>query len=310
MQVFTNTFLSETYEVKAFKLNPGELYGRREGYGPEIPDGCWLLLAAVDVQMDRLECEVIGYGENEETWGIQFKQFFGNPERDDVWRQLDEFLLKTWKHVNGATLRITATAIDCGYKTKRVLDFCKSRFNTRRVWPVKGTSTSGAAMVSRPKVKAGRVPIFSVGTDAAKEIIIARIQLADVGPRYCHFPREYDEEWFAQLTSEEVREFKKNGFTQRLWFKTRPRNEALDIRVYQLAAYEILNPSMRKIREQVEAAGAKVRPGDFVLDPSKMMPSAPAAPPAPPQAPVPAVAPVRRPFVRPGGNWMGGGKRW
>lgn len=314
LQVWTNTFLAESYEIKAFKLNPGDLFGRREGYGPEVPDGCWLLLAAVDVQMDRLECEVIGYGENEETWGMEFKQFWGNTERDDVWRQLDDFLLKPRVHVNGAPMRIVATAVDCGYKTKRVLDFCRSRFSTRRVWPVKGTSTHGAALVSRPKVRAGRVPIFAVGTDAGKEIIISRIQLPETGPRYCHFPREYDEEWFAQLTAEEVREVKKNGFTQRLWHKTRPRNEALDIRVYSLACYEILNPSMRKIREQVEAAGAKAGPRQFTLDPSKTMPTAhpqtPAIAPVPPVK-VPAPQPQRGPFVRPPGNWMGGGgRRW
>ena len=167
-----------------------------------------------------------------------------------------------------------------------------------------------AAQLGREPDGEVKAAIDAVGTDAGKEIIISRIQLAETGPRYCHFPREYDEEWFAQLTAEEVREVKKNGFTQRIWHKTRPRNEALDIRVYSLACYEILNPSMRKIREQVEAAGAKARPGDFILDPHKTMPAGSPSP-APPQAPVPVVPPVRRPFVRPSGNWMGGGgKRW
>lgn len=315
LKVWTNTFLAETWEDKGDKIEPGSLMSRREGYGPQIPEGCYLLVAAVDVQQDRLEAEVVGYGENEETWGIEYVQFWGNPERDEIWKQLDDWLLKPREHVNGAQLKIAAAGVDCGYKTKRVLEWCRPRIG-RRVWPLKGSKTSSAPLITRPKIIAGRVPIWGVGTDTAKETLMSRIQLKEVGPRYCHFPMSYTDEYFLQLTAEEVRTFKRNGFVQRLWFKHRARNEALDIRVYTLAVFEILYPQMPAIRKQVEAAATRK---DYRLDPNtKLADSATKpTPPPPPVKPSPltpggakAQTPARTPFVRPRGGWMGGAGRF
>jgi len=54
-------------------------------------------------------------------------------------------------------------------------------------------------------------------------------------PGYCHFP-QYGEEYFKQLTAEQLvtRIFK--GYRRPEWQKTRDRNEALDCRVYARAA--------------------------------------------------------------------------
>ena len=323
LKVWTNTFLAETWQDESDKVDPLGLMSRAEKYGPEIPDGCWMLLAGVDVQLDRLEAEIVGYGEGEETWAIEFRQFFGNPERDAVWNDLDAWLSAPRRHVNGAEMRVAACAVDCGYKTKRVLEFCKAR-QSRRIWAVKGTSTAGAPLVARPKVHStGRIQIFAVGTDAAKEQLFSRVMLTEPGPRYCHFKigHGYDEEWFRQLTAEEVVTWKKNGFIQRVWKKVRARNEALDIRVYISAVYEVLQPAMKKIREQVERNADISRASDewkgkvYSLNPD--LKNAPAANQTPPQAApakldVPQVAkPVARPFVRPsGGGFVTGGRRW
>jgi phage terminase large subunit GpA-like protein len=57
------------------------------------------------------------------------------------------------------------------------------------------------------------------------------------GPGYCHFPIAYQQEFFNQLTSEEVRTRFVRGHPVRYWFKpSGKRNEALDRRVYALAA--------------------------------------------------------------------------
>jgi phage terminase large subunit GpA-like protein len=57
------------------------------------------------------------------------------------------------------------------------------------------------------------------------------------GPGYCHFPMAYQQEFFNQLPSEEVRTRYVRGHPVRYWFKpSGKRNEALDRRVYALAA--------------------------------------------------------------------------
>ena len=54
-------------------------------------------------------------------------------------------------------------------------------------------------------------------------------------PGYCHFP-SYGEEYFKQLTAEQLVTRIVKGYRRPEWQKTRDRNEALDCRVYARAA--------------------------------------------------------------------------
>src|SRR5258706_10767508 len=50
-------------------------------------------------------------------------------------------------------------------------------------------------------------------------------------PGYCHFPK-YHDEYFKQLTAEQLMSRTVRGYRRTEWQKTRERNEALDCRVY------------------------------------------------------------------------------
>ena len=92
--------------------------------------------------------------------------------------------------------------------------------------------------MAAPAVTAeARAPPANMGTDAAKEIIVARLSIDEPGPGYSHFPTDRDRDYFAMLTAERpVRRFVK-GVAVREWVKAAHiRNEALDCRVYALAA--------------------------------------------------------------------------
>ena len=54
-------------------------------------------------------------------------------------------------------------------------------------------------------------------------------------PGYCHFPK-YGEEYFKQITAEQLVTRILKGYRRPEWQKTRDRNEALDCRVYARAA--------------------------------------------------------------------------
>jgi phage terminase large subunit GpA-like protein len=54
-------------------------------------------------------------------------------------------------------------------------------------------------------------------------------------PGYCHFPR-YSEEYFKQITAEQLVAKLVKGYRRLEWQKMRERNEALDCRVYPRAA--------------------------------------------------------------------------
>jgi phage terminase large subunit GpA-like protein len=54
-------------------------------------------------------------------------------------------------------------------------------------------------------------------------------------PGYCHFPR-YSDEYFKQITAEQLMTTIIKGYRRHQWQKMRERNEALDCRVYARAA--------------------------------------------------------------------------
>jgi phage terminase large subunit GpA-like protein len=79
--------------------------------------------------------------------------------------------------------------------------------------------------------------VWTIGVDTAKDAIYPKLKVETPGPGYCHFPIAYQQEFFNQLTSEEVRTRFVRGHPVRYWFKpSGKRNEALDRRVYALAA--------------------------------------------------------------------------
>lgn len=264
-----NTFLCEPHIDQAEKLDVSPLYDRQEEYTPEnLPEGVCLICLAMDVQGDRLEYEFIGIGLNEETWGIEYGKIQGDPERDATWEQAKEKLFRTFKRVDGVELKVDCCAIDHAHKGSRVRRFVKTCGHPY-VYPVYGTSGKQSILVNANRNKHYQIKLFSVNTDLAKDTIFARLRLITPGERYLHFPKGqgYDRAnngYFDQLTAEEMRITYKHGYPERTYEKIRQRNEALDMRVYFLAAMDILKPVVSIIsaalkRRAVELAGGKVK---------------------------------------------------
>ena len=80
--------------------------------------------------------------------------------------------------------------------------------------------------------------LFPIGVDAAKDVVFARLKLAEPGPGCLHFSKERDAEYFRQLTAERVLTRYERGRPVRSWQLKREgeRNEVLDCTVYALAA--------------------------------------------------------------------------
>ena len=131
-----------------------------------------------------------------------------------------------------------------------VYKFCKPRY-ARRVFAIKGIGGEGKSIASRPnRNNIAKVPLFSIGVDTAKELIYSRLRIKDYGAGYCHFPKTYNEEYFRQLTAEKVITKYRRGFKKREWVLMRPRNEALDCRVYAVSAFILLNADLNTIAQR------------------------------------------------------------
>ena len=254
-KAWCNTFLANTWEEQGETVSASPLMARREQYGDKIPADGLVLTCGVDCQDDRLEAELVAWGEGEECWGIEYKVFYGSITNPATWDQLDEWLMLPWENELGHQMRVTSAMIDTGYQTKLVYDFCRER-EMRRVFAIKGMAGMNRPIVNRPsRSNSGKVALYTLGVDSAKELLYSRLKIDTAGAGYCHFPigHGYDEEYFEQLTAEKAVTKTKAGATVRVWEKTRARNEALDVRVYALAAFINLNANLAQVKANIQS---------------------------------------------------------
>ncbi|WP_196796858.1 phage terminase large subunit family protein [Sporosarcina sp. P33] len=249
LKVFVNTSLGESWEEEGQELEEDVLYNRREDYDAPVPEGVKILTAAVDVQDDRFEIEVVGWGVGKESWGIEYHIMHGDLNENRIWEELDKYLLKTWQKADGRQFGIACTLIDSGgHFTQEVYRFVHPR-EARRVYAIKGASsrkgeyTPLIAGTSRPKPM--RALLVTLGVNEGKSKVMSSLRVEEFGPNYCHYPKGggYGLEYFRTLTAERLETRYEKGIPYQKWVQTRARNEGFDLRVYNTAAIEILNPN-------------------------------------------------------------------
>ena len=233
---------------------------RREIYDAQVPEGVLVLTAGVDVQDDRFEVEVVGWGVGKESWGIRYQKIYGDMLKEQVWRDLDDFLLTPFYKKDGTQLSILCTCIDSGgHHTDQVYRFTKERYE-RRVFAIKGKGGQEVPYLRNPSTNNRvKTPLFIIGVDAGKALLYQRLKHETKGPNYCHFPLNeeagYDEQYFRGLTSEKMVVRFRKGRSVIVWEikdASYKRNEPLDLRNYATAALEIANPVLQKSEQDVE----------------------------------------------------------
>lgn len=276
MQVWVNTRLAETWELQGNRIAEAEVQKRAEAYALRtVPRGVLMLTAAVDVQGDRLELQVLGWGRGEECWVVDYVKLHGDPAEGVVWTMLDEVLQAPLRNVFGLDLRIGATAVDHGgHHSVMVETFTRARAG-RHVIAVKGQSQAGKPVIGKPserdtnwrgkKVRRG-ARVWPVGSDTAKYVLYQRLALTQPGPGYIHTSNELDDDWYRGLTAEQLVTRYVKGRPRSEWMlKKGARNEPLDLWVYGYAAAAYLG--MTRWREaDWDRLSAKVEPPLFDPD--------------------------------------------
>lgn len=263
LKTFINTVLGETWEPRGKGADDDSLLSRRERYEAEIPEGVLLLTAAVDVQDDRFEIEVVGWGRGYESWGIKYEKLYGDLDKEETWDRLEAWLDHEFYFASGASLLIARTCIDTGgNKTTECYKFLKKMEKKgKRISGIKGFGREGQGIPLIHKLSTNNeynVKVFILGVDSGKEIVVTRLSTVDEGPGYCHFPinadRGYSETVIKGLNSEQRITEIKDGRTVTKWKKKSGiRNEPLDLRVYNTAAVEILRPDFDVLEKKVKA---------------------------------------------------------
>lgn len=266
LRVWVNTYLGETWEESGEQVDDYDLAQRAEDWGDTVPADALLLTAGVDVQDDRLEAEIVAWGKDEESWSIAYTTIHGDPSSPTVWRDLDDFLSQHFEHEYGEQMIVRAACVDSGgHHTNAVYNYVRPR-EGKRIFAIKGVGGEGKPMVGKPsKNNIGKIKLFPVGVDTIKYELFSRFKITEAGPGYCHFPVGRSDEYYKQLTAEKIATRYHKGFARREFVKTRPRNEALDVRVYAKAALTLLNVNLDHLatkfqhrkEAQVEAKAVK-----------------------------------------------------
>lgn len=255
MKVYVNTIEARTWAESGEAPEWQRLYDRREDYPIGIvPKGGIFLTAGVDVQKDRLEVEIVAWGQERESWSVDYRVFPGDPNREEVWKHVDDLLEETFPDAEGVELPIYRLAVDTGYATPAVYAWVRKK-QLDRVIAVKGTNKTSAPLGAvthedvtvQGKKKRRGFMVWPVGSSFCKSELYGflrkdkptdeQLEAGEPYPSgYCHYPK-YPEEFFKQLTAERLVTVKdRRGFPYREWRKLRERNEVLDCRVYARAA--------------------------------------------------------------------------
>jgi len=252
LKTWINTTLGETWEDEyASKVGAESLMERAAAakYEKGVPPKEALVLCmGCDVQDDRLSMSVWGIGRNEEMFLVDRKVIYGSPARADLWKQMDEVLMSTYKTKDGHELKIESSAIDTGgHFTQEVYQYVRERSQLGLIG-IKGASQKGKPPLGKPTAQditfSGKalkrgVKLFPVGVDVIKTTLHNKLRDAEIGEGYIHFFPTITQDYFEELTAERQVLRYRNGYQERIWVKkSSARNEALDEAVYAWAAFQ------------------------------------------------------------------------
>lgn len=114
MKVWVNTKLGETWEERGETADDMALLARREMYTATVPAQVLVLTCGIDVQDDRFELELVGWGVGKESWGIRY-QTHG-----------------IWEYSNQKKKIRIRVEIGTGGRTKRISKYASSQADAER----------------------------------------------------------------------------------------------------------------------------------------------------------------------------------
>jgi len=262
MRSYLNLDMGLPYRDTAVRVKIDTVLNLRGEYkSGEVPRDVLFLVMACDVQRGsekdeknppRIEAEIMGVCKNRITYSVLHKIFYGDTENlyAGAWAAMNEWAAETglqFTRADGRIMRVVICGIDAGDagegRAETVYNFCAQWKNT---FPIKGFHDLTARKKEKgdlpggfKRYRAARIGgadgafILEVNTAHYKSALFSRLKVPrEPGDRqkfgFCGFPRDYEDEYFLQLTGEEKK-------TDGSFHKTRERNEALDCRVYNMA---------------------------------------------------------------------------
>lgn len=283
LKTWINTTLGESFDDSGGEtIEAYQLKARAESYKSfTIPEGAYFITAGVDVQDNRVAVLIEAWGRDMECWIVYYTEIFGNLDDQKIWNELDELLSRKFQHEKGFELKIIQSAIDSGgHYTQAVYNFVRHhQYKHYKIIAIKGSSTAHKPVITKASLvdfnyRGEKIPNgvqkYDIGTDTAKNYIYNNLKKVSFGPGYVHFNIDLTYDFYEMLTAEKrIVEFK-NGFPKHKWIKANSRrNEALDCKVYSLAAAHLAG--LERISWDKIDSDFKNKYQDYYKDDSKIL---------------------------------------
>ena len=263
LKTWTNLWLGRSYKLKGEAPGWRELMERAQNlkvaHRGEIPDWVLFLTAGVDVQANRLEVVIYGWGIGKTRIAINWIVLEGDTSDLTVWTKLTEIWQTEYRTRSGLIRFIENIAVDAGFRPDMVLSWVRGKESAVRGRPkamaVRGTSRVTDWVLGSPRKtdfkdhgrndgKRRTAMVWWVGSHIGKASFYGFLGLqgpneaGQFPPGFVHFADDFDDSFFQQATAETMRPVeKRNGGLAYEWvLPSGKRNEVLDCSVYAHAA--------------------------------------------------------------------------
>lgn len=245
MMNFTNSWLAEVWEEQVQSTTDAAVDACLEPRAAGVvPDEVLVVTAAVDVQKDRVEWMVQGWGLDEESWVLDAGRIARMADGGD-WRALTDVLFRrVW-----GKLRVRAVFVDTrGGRGDEVLDW--ARKHQPEVRMIAGVDRSTPELFGVKKIdrhpRTGQplqasMQLHTVNVGWFKDLVAGRLQKAIEDPESragrIHLPQGLPENWILQISAEHKVRVRSGTREVERWVKKpgRDRNEAWDLLIYNAA---------------------------------------------------------------------------
>ena len=236
---FVNSWLGEPWEDKAATMDSEAVQNRRSDIPMGIvPSWAQIITAGVDVQKR-------GFYWTIRAWGYRMTSQNIAHGWAESFEEIEAIMNKVWPDEDGdLKWQVNLCAIDSGYSTEDVYDFCLQ--NSDWCVPVKGAVTQKVGRFTRSAIDAigkqyhGQA-LYIVNGDSYKDLIAARLR-RPLGRGCWMAYAESDLEYAEQVTAEHKIATVKGGRRMESWVPktSHAQNHYLDAEVYAACAADLL----------------------------------------------------------------------
>ena len=248
---FVNDVRGETWEEKEEAPVDHELMSLAEDWecGYIHRDVVFLTLTA-DIQGDRIEASLMGWGFQKQGYMIDYWNLPGEPHinESECWKQLAEKIESSYKRSDGIEMRIQIAFIDSQYLKDQVNHFCEQFAYhpdmISGVYPILSRDVMTAGITTKVLPSEIANPVVGLADQKLKFALYNTLRKKPYSNGfpfgYIHFSKNYGREFYKQLTAEEVFVFVKKNGKKIITIENRKqrRNEVFDNVKYHLGAYQ------------------------------------------------------------------------